>query len=89
MSRERAPDPDEGGRAEVRLVDGHPFIPLPDHREYSLEEMARRAAEFLAEIRRRRTVRHFSDRPVPRDVIESCLRAAGRARRRWAAHAAG
>ena len=27
----------------------------------------------------RRTVRQFSDRPVPREVIESCLRAAGSA----------
>ena len=30
-------------------------------------------------IRRRRTVREFSDRPVPRAVIEDCLRAAGTA----------
>jgi nitroreductase len=41
--------------------------------------MKRRAAEFAAELQRRRTVRHFSDRPVPREVIEDCLRAAGSA----------
>lgn len=41
--------------------------------------MKRRAAEFYAEIRRRRTVRDFSQRPVPREVIEDCLRAAGTA----------
>ena len=41
--------------------------------------MKRRAEAFHAEIRRRRTVRDFSDRPVPRAVIESCLRAAGTA----------
>lgn len=41
--------------------------------------MKRRAAEFYEEIRRRRTVREFSDRPVPREVIEDCLRAAGTA----------
>jgi nitroreductase len=41
--------------------------------------MIRRAADFYAEIRRRRTVRDFSDRPVPRAVIEACLRAAGTA----------
>ncbi|MBI3447424.1 MAG: nitroreductase family protein [Acidobacteria bacterium] len=41
--------------------------------------MKRRAEEFYAEVRRRRTVRDFSDRPVPREVIESCLRAAGTA----------
>ena len=41
--------------------------------------MARRAADFQAEISQRRTVRDFSDRQVPRDVIENCLRAAGSA----------
>ncbi len=41
--------------------------------------MKRRAAEFYGDIRRRRTVREFSDRPVPREVIEDCLRAAGTA----------
>jgi iodotyrosine deiodinase len=54
-------------------------IPLPDFIEYDQAEMARRAAEFYADIRRRRTVRHFSDRPVSREVIEDCLRAAGTA----------
>jgi nitroreductase len=41
--------------------------------------MARRAAEFYAEIARRRTVRQFSDRPVARSLIEQCLLAAGTA----------
>ena len=52
---------------------------LPDYREYPIQEMARRAAEFYAELRRRRSVRHFSERAVPRAVIEDCLRAAGSA----------
>lgn len=55
------------------------LIPLPAHHEYPAAEMKRRAAEFYADIRRRRTVREFSDRPVPREVIEDCLRAAGTA----------
>jgi nitroreductase len=37
------------------------------------------ARAFLETMRRRRTVRDFSDRPVPRDVIETCLLAAGTA----------
>jgi iodotyrosine deiodinase len=56
-----------------------PMLPLDGYREYSPDEMQRRADEFYAEIRRRRTVRDFSDRRVPRKVIESCLRAAGTA----------
>ena len=55
------------------------FIPLPHYREYPIEEMKRRAADFYADMRRRRTVRQFSDRPVPREIIEDCLRAAGTA----------
>jgi iodotyrosine deiodinase len=53
--------------------------PYTAYREYSVEEMTRRAAEFYADMRRRRTVREFSARPVPREVIEDCLRAAGTA----------
>jgi len=60
-------------------MDAPRFVPLTTHREYAVEEMRRRAADFRAELERRRTVRHFSDRPVPRDIIEECLRAAGTA----------
>jgi len=55
------------------------MLPLASYREMPIEEMRRRAEEFLALVRRRRTVRDFSDRPVPRDVIETCLLAAGTA----------
>jgi nitroreductase len=41
--------------------------------------MARRAAAFHTDLSRRRTVRQFADRPVPRAVIEDCLRTAGTA----------
>jgi iodotyrosine deiodinase len=41
--------------------------------------MRRRAAAFYAEMCRRHSVRAFSSRPVPRPVIEDCLRAAGTA----------
>jgi iodotyrosine deiodinase len=55
------------------------FEPLPGYREYPPAEMEARAAAFAAEMRRRRTTRHFSDREVPRAVIEHCLQAAGTA----------
>ena len=55
-------------------------IPLtPFYHEYPVAEMQARAADFLAEMQRRRTVRHFSSRPVPRDIIENCVRVAGTA----------
>lgn len=50
-----------------------------DFRELSLPTMRARAREFLASMRRRRSVRHFSDRPVPKEIIQDCLRVAGTA----------
>ena len=55
------------------------FVPLGTFRELSLKEMRVAAREFLKTMRRRRTVREFADRAVPRDVIEDCLLAAGTA----------
>lgn len=54
-----------------------PQLPHEAYHEYSSTEMLRRASEFRDEMQRRRTVRQFSDRPVPRQVIEECLLAAG------------
>ncbi len=53
------------------------FIPLPDRQEFSPNEMIRRSNDFYQTMRKRRSVRHFSDRPVPIEVIKNCLRAAG------------
>jgi len=53
--------------------------PLTTYREYPPEEMKRLAAQFFEEMKRRRTVRYFSDRPLPGDVIEDCIRTAATA----------
>jgi iodotyrosine deiodinase len=55
------------------------YQPYLDYRLYPAGEMASRAADFYAEMRCRRTVRDFSPQPVPRQVIEDCLRTAGTA----------
>jgi nitroreductase len=55
------------------------FVPYSDFHEYSPEEMRARARTFNQDLQRRRTIRDFSDRPVPREIIEDCLRAAGSA----------
>jgi len=41
--------------------------------------MKERATSFRREMQRRRTVRDFSDKPVPREIIEECLLTAGTA----------
>jgi nitroreductase len=53
------------------------FQPLSSYLEYPSEQMKQRAVEFRLEMQRRRSVRDFSDRPVPREVIEECIRTAG------------
>jgi iodotyrosine deiodinase len=45
----------------------------------SQTESLERAERFAARVARRRTVRDFSPDPVPRAIIETCLRAAGSA----------
>ena len=57
----------------------YPTIPLEDYREYPVEEMRERVRTLYKELSRRRTVREFSDRPVPIDIIETALKVAGTA----------
>jgi nitroreductase len=54
-------------------------IPLEQYREIPVEEMRARLEDFYSEMNRRRTVREFSDRPVPRDIIETALKVANTA----------
>lgn len=55
------------------------FIPLEGYPPVDDGEMVERSETFLREMRRRRTVRTFADRPVPRSVIERCILVAGTA----------
>lgn len=55
------------------------FVPHSGFEEHPVSEMKKRSAEFYEHMKRRRTVRDFSDRAVPREIIEHCLLAAGTA----------
>ena len=55
------------------------FIPHKDYQEYPLDVMKKRSSEFHELMKRRRTVRDFSDRKIPQEIIEDCLMAAGTA----------
>ena len=57
----------------------HEVEPLPAYQEYPEKEMRERAHWFYRDIARRRSVREFDTRPIPREVIEQCLLAAGTA----------
>lgn len=54
------------------------FLPL-DFKMYSEEEQLRRAKDFFELCKRRRTVREFSDKLVPRELIETIIATAGTA----------
>ncbi|WP_420549141.1 nitroreductase family protein [Curvivirga sp.] len=54
-------------------------IPLPDYKTYPESEMLERAQAFYNEVRRRHTVRDFSDKSVPKEIIEQCILSAGAA----------
>lgn len=54
-------------------------VPLSDFIEYPPEQMLARAQQHLTDIRRRHSIRKFSNRPVARELIEQCILAAGSA----------
>lgn len=56
----------------------YPFIPL-EFEYLTADEQLTRSREFLERMRRRRTVRDFSPRPVPFELIENAIATAGTA----------
>ena len=53
-----------------------PMIPY-NQTEYSENEMKVRSQDFFDQMNKRRSVRFFSDREVPFEVIENCIKTAG------------
>ena len=60
-------------------MDQSKFINHKDYKSYNIEEMQKRSTSFLENIQRRRTIRDFSDKPVPKDILINCLKSAGTA----------
>ena len=56
----------------------YPFV-LLEFERLSVSESRSRARAFLAQIRRRRSVRDFSPDPIPMDVVDAAIEAAGSA----------
>ncbi len=57
----------------------HNASPLTDFVEYPAEQMLSRSEQFYADIKRRHSIRSFSNRPVDKQIIENCIKAAGTA----------
>jgi iodotyrosine deiodinase len=47
--------------------------------EYPPEHMYKKAQDFYELMKLRRSVRHFSKKPVPKEIIETCIKTAGTA----------
>lgn len=63
---------------EVKIINGFPFEKYV-HETYPPEEMEARAKQFFEWMNLRRSVRDFSDQPIPKEVIENIIRAASTA----------
>jgi len=60
------------------MAEYHP-LPLPHRRALSDEEAVLESEAFLSEMRQRHSVRDYSERAVPEQVIANCIAAAGTA----------
>lgn len=78
---ETASNPQPGEADQNNAITRPPLHPeTVPHRAYDPGVPIQQAAErFYEIIRQRRTVRMFSDRPVPRSVIDTCILSAGTA----------
>jgi len=62
-----------------KLMTDNNFIPLHQYKRLSETEMLNKSKVFYEEIKKRRTVREFSNQAVPIEIIENCIKAAGTA----------
>ncbi|WP_420386207.1 nitroreductase family protein [Roseivirga sp.] len=62
----------------MKVINGFEHIPY-SHEHYEPEEMIERSQKFYDWMETRRSVRDFSDQPVPREVIENIIKSASTA----------
>ncbi len=55
------------------------MIPLNNFQKLSEDEMKKASKDFFSKIKTRRTVRSFSTKSVPFEIIENCIKSAGTA----------
>lgn len=55
------------------------YVPLEGYETLGEDEMQARANAVLETLSKRRTIRDFSSKPVPKGLIETCIKAAGTA----------
>jgi len=63
---------------DYKFINGYKHIPYYAN-SYSDEEMIKRSKSFYEWLDQRRSVREFSDKPVPKEVIENIIKSAATA----------
>jgi iodotyrosine deiodinase len=63
---------------KLKMVDGHPFVQYSKE-TYETVDMITRSKEFYNWMDLRRTCRDFSDKPIPKEVIENIIQTASTA----------
>jgi iodotyrosine deiodinase len=61
------------------MNDRYDFIPYENKLSFNENEMLERSRQFVEEISKRRTIRHFSDKAVPIEIIENAVKSAATA----------
>ena len=61
-----------------KTINGHPYISYSKE-TYPENEVIDRSREYYSWLDQRRTVRDFSDRPIPREVIDNLIKSASTA----------
>lgn len=57
---------------KIKTIDGYEFIEY-HHESYSEKETVKRSQSFYQWMDERRTVRNFSDKPIPKEVIDNII----------------
>ena len=63
---------------KVKLINGYPYVSYTKE-TYNEKEMTERSEDFFYHLDKRRTVRDFTDKPVPKEVIEYIIKSASTA----------
>ena len=61
------------------MPDSAPFRVWDEYSRYNTEEMRARSNDFYELIKKRRSVRSFSSKEVPIDILDKCIKSAGTA----------
>ena len=61
-----------------KIIDGYPYIKYHGM-QLNEDELSKRATSFYESMKSRRSVRHFSSRPIPKSVVETIIKTAASA----------